>query len=278
MITSHALKAALFLGLATLVALPTFAKPSVKLKNIAAHVLVIPEDRSDITISVDYKNSKLPKIMIHSIGDALVADGKLNYRRVSCKQGEAVDILGTGRVEKDALPLVILKVPKNAHLSIEGASFGVVGATQSLELSIGGCGNWNVDDVRDEARLSVGGSGTINAKNAKRFDVNIGGAGDVRAKSANGLNASIGGSGDITVERIDGHADISVSGSGKVKIASGQIRTLDVSIAGNGDVYFGGEVNDINISIAGSGDIFVQKHTGSIKKSVVGSGNIKIGS
>lgn len=263
--------------IASLMASSAFAATEVELKNMAARVVVIAEDRADVAVTVTYGNAKVPTIMVHTSGDKYIADGKLKRNSMKCQNDGAVNISGIGLVSQSDLPVVHVRVPKNAVISSGGATFGTINETQNLDLGIGGCGTWTVANVADKAALAVGGSGTINAGNATSYEVAIGGSGDVHGKSGKAIEASIGGHGDITFERIDGPVEVSIGGSGDVAIKDGVVPNLDVSIAGSGDVRLGGEVKDVEVSIAGSGDVYIKKHTGSVEKSVVGSGKIHIG-
>ena len=62
-----------------------------------------------------------------------------------------------------------------------------------------------------------------------------------------------------------------------VRIDGGEVRSLDVSIVGSGDVVFNGRAGDVSASIAGSGDVRVAEATGAVNRSIVGSGDIRIG-
>ncbi|MBW8882393.1 MAG: hemagglutinin, partial [Asticcacaulis sp.] len=59
--------------------------PEVKLKDVAAHVVVIPENRSDIDLRVVYPaDNKFPTVMVHMEGRKLIADGKIDTRHLDC--------------------------------------------------------------------------------------------------------------------------------------------------------------------------------------------------
>jgi hypothetical protein len=254
-----------------------FAATQVELKNMAARVVVIAEDRADVALTVSYGTAKLPVIMVHTSGDKYIADGKLKRRSMACQHDGAVRISGVGTVAQADLPVVHIRVPKNASVSAGGATFGTINETQNLDLAIGGCGNWTVANVAGRAELAVGGSGTINAGSAKSFEVAIGGSGDVHGQNAQGLEASIGGHGNVVFEKVDGPVEASIGGSGNVEIKSGMTPKLEVAIGGSGNVRHGGEVKDVEVSIAGSGDVYIKKVTGAVEKSVFGSGKIHIG-
>lgn len=267
-------------ALAFIVAVPAMAATAkeVELENIAARVVVTPENRSDVELKVAYAaNTKLPKIMVHMEGDKLVADGKLKMRGLQCQGIDSVKINGIGVVAKADLPIVYIKVPMNAEVAAGGATFGQVGATSTLEFSQGGCGNWTVGNVGGKAEVNIGGSGDVNAGDTQDLEVNIGGSGNFRGKSVSALNANIGGNGDIELAKISGPAEVNIGGSGNVAVTDGFMPKLEVNIAGSGDVRFGGEAKDVEVNIVGSGDVRVKKVSGNISRSIMGSGNIVVG-
>lgn len=253
------------------------AATQVELKNMAAKVVVIAEDRADVALSVSYGKAKLPTIMVHTTGDKFIADGKIKMRHMRCHADGSVDVGGVGKVAASDLPVVYLRVPKNASIGSGGATFGQVNDTQSLDLAIGGCGNWTVGNVAQKAEIAVGGSGSVVMGNANNLDIAIGGSGDVKAGNVHNVEISIGGSGDVGIKSVNGNIDVSIGGNGDVNVEGGNVQKLDVSIAGSGDVRVNGTVKDIDASIAGSGDIWVKTLTGHVDKSIIGSGKVRVG-
>ncbi len=252
------------------------ASTEVELRHAAARVVVIPENRPDVSLVVAYGSSTLPKIMVHTEGDKLVADGKLEMHDLSCRDN-GVHVNGTGDVAAANLPLVTIRVPMDAKVSLGGASYGEVGASKSLEFDAGGCGNWKLGDVAGKGEINIGGSGTVNAGGIGEAEVNIGGSGNFHARSVGRLEGNIGGHGDIDADTITGDSEINIGGSGNVNLNGGMSPKMEINVAGSGHVTFGGEVRDLEVNIVGSGDVHVKKVTGNVSKSVMGSGNIVIG-
>ena len=252
------------------------AHTEVELKNIAARVVVTPENRPDVELKVAYGNAKVPVIMVSTRGNTLVADGKLRGRHLNCKAG-GVDIGGLGSVASADLPIVYIKVPMDAKVSAGGATYGKLGASQSLEFSEGGCGNWQLGDVAGKAEVNIGGSGDVSLTRSADAAVNIGGSGNFTATSVNAIEANIGGNGDILVNQVSGPVEVNIGGSGNVKLDSGVASKMEVNIAGSGDVRFGGEAKSLEVNIVGSGDVRVKTVSGNISKSVMGSGNVIVG-
>lgn len=252
------------------------AHTEVELKNMAARVVVLPENRADVDLKVVYGKARVPVIMVSTKGDTLVADGKLKNRHLNCKAG-GVDIGGLGMVASADLPTVYIKVPMDARVSAGGATYGTVGASHSLEFSEGGCGNWQLASVSGGAQVNIGGSGDVVLASSADAEVNIGGSGNFTATSVNALEANIGGNGDIVVDKVNGPVSVNIGGSGNVKLNNGVAAKLEVNIAGSGDVRFGGEAKSLEVKIVGSGDVRVKTVSGNISKSVMGSGNVIVG-
>ena len=105
------------------------ASTEVELKDVAARVVVTPENRTDVDLKVAYGKAQLPQIMVHTVGSKLVADGKLKGKHLQCKGGNAVSVDGVGTVASSDLPTIYIKVPLNASVSAGGATFGQLGAS-----------------------------------------------------------------------------------------------------------------------------------------------------
>ena len=253
------------------------AATEVELKDVAARVVVTPENRQDVELKVAYGKAQVPQIMVHTTGNKLVADGKLRNSHLECKSGNTVNIGGMGNVAQADLPVVYIKVPMDAHVAVSGATTGQLGASSSLEFSQGGCGNWTLGDVGGKSEINIGGSGDVAAGNSRDLEVNIGGSGNFRGQSVQTLEANIGGNGDINLARISGTAEVNIGGSGNVILGDGSVSSLEVNIAGSGDVRFAGEAKDVEVNIVGSGDVRVKRVTGNVSKSILGSGNIIVG-
>ena len=271
------------LALVSLAAIAAFtataasAATEVELRDMAAKVVVQPENRSDVELKVVYGNAKVPVIMVHTEGDTFIADGKLKHKNLECKDNGATYIEGMGTVAQGDLPTVYIKVPMDAKVSAGGATYGTLGKSTSLELDEGGCGKWTVDDVAGKAEINIGGSGDVTTGNMGDAEINIGGSGNFNGAAANALEANIGGNGDIVLNRINGNAEVNIGGSGNVKMLDGQASRLEVNIAGSGDVRFGGTAKDVEANIVGSGDVRVKAVTGNISKTVMGSGSVIVG-
>lgn len=263
-------------AIAAMTATAASAATEVELKDMAAKVVVQPENRADVELKVVYGNAKVPVIMVHTEGDRFIADGKLWHKNLNCRDN-GVNIDGMGTVAQADLPTVYVKVPMNAKVSAGGATFGTLGASSTLEFNHGGCGTWTLGNVAGKAEINIGGSGDITAGSAGDAEINIGGSGNYSGTSVNAMEANIGGNGNINIAHINGNGEVNIGGSGNVKVEEGSMPRLEVNIAGSGDVGFGGTAGALEVNIVGSGDVRVKAVTGNVSKTVMGSGHIIVG-
>lgn len=280
-------------------AAPAFAKdgPEVEIRHAVARVAVIVEDRADIAVEVEQGSSGLPAIQVTRVGNEVRIDGGLRRRGFlnrsngirECRSGPenaqrpgdgaSVEVRDLGRINISDAPLIVIRTPRQVDVSASGAVFGSVGrGASSVELGSIGCGYWNVANTEGPVSLSIGGSGGIRAGSSTSLDISIGGSGSVTAGATRDLEIAIGGSGDVAVARIDGPLDVAIGGSGDVIVRDGTSPDVSISIAGSGDVNFGGVAGDVDVSIAGGGDVTIARATGAVSRSVAGSGDIRIGS
>lgn len=284
-------------GVAVLAA-PAMAE-EIEIRHAVARVIVMPEDRSDVSVEITQGSSELPQLQIDRRGGKVRIDGGLGQGRGfgvsfggdqirSCRSGPAdarqpgegasVEVRGVGRVRLEDAPLIVLRTPRAVEVKGSGAVFGAIGrGARSVDLGNAGCGSWTVANVDGRAELAVGGSGAIRAGTSHALEAAVGGSGSIYAGATGALEASVGGSGSIDVARVDGPTEINIGGSGGVRVRGGRADRLEVSIGGSGDVGFDGSAGDVSVAIAGSGDVRVAEATGRVSRSVVGSGNLQIG-
>ncbi len=267
-------------ALASLAAGAASAAPLAEVRNAAARVVVIPEDRQDVKVEFASINPALPLTIREDVGRVIV-DGGL-HRRIGGCQAEfgkiTVRVHGLGDVAYDNLPQIIIRTPRQARVEASGAVFGSVGRTDSLELSNAGCGDWTIANVKGELRLNQLGSGDSRTGSAGVLVAHVAGSGDVMVKDiGGGATIDIAGSGDVSAASISGALKANIAGSGDVRIDRGRATEFDVHIAGSGDVRFGGVADRVNAAVAGSGDVDVAKVTGPVRKSILGSGDVIIG-
>ena len=274
-------KSIVVLGAATavLAACVANAAPSVEVRNAAATVTVIPENRSDVSVSMARTNRSLP-ITVTRDGDTVRVEGDVRWS-ANCHRSFGVDhvsVFGVGDFSRAQLPAVVIRTPMDARVSAGGAVFGAVSRASSLTLSNSGCGDWMVANVAGPLIVHASGSGDIGAGEAASADIVVSGSADVRTRALHGgLKVSVSGSGDIGVASVAGPFDAHVAGSGNVIVHGGDVSVMTVGIAGSGDVRFDGVAQSLKASVAGSGDLTVRKVLGPVTRHVAGSGDIHIG-
>ena len=253
---------------------------SLEIKDAVVRVVVIPEARTDIKVEVASQNANLP-LDVRTRGDRTVIDGGLRRRVRSCQSRGSkvvVSVNGVGSVGWNDIPQLVIRTPRDVVIEAGGAVYGSVGRSGNLKVFNAGCGDWTVANVAGRLVFNQAGSGDAKLGSAKTAHLRIAGSGDIDAqKIAEGLEVDLAGSGDVDVVEAGGPLDVKVAGSGDVHVARGRADEMNASIAGSGDISFGGTAQSLNARIAGSGDVRVKDVTGEVKKTVVGSGSITVG-
>ena len=265
-----------------------------EIKHAAARVVVIPEARNDVQVTITPGAARLPQLEVRRRGASVEIDGDLRNRIRECglrgvgvvrdtgnpvrpDSQLSVEIRDHGRVRVADLPLITARVPLDADVSAGGAVWGSIGRARSVDLGAAGCGDWTVANVSGPLEVSIAGSGDVSTGTSTRAQVSVAGSGDVRLGPVAGpLKASVAGSGDIHVASVQGDIDASIAGSGDIRVAGGRAGALDASIAGSGDIRVDGAVQSLDASVLGSGDVHVAAVHGSVSQSVMGSGDIVV--
>ena len=310
--TSLALAAAIA---STLCASPAFAAPGVQVENAAGRLVVIPEDRANVQVTVTRSSMAVPLPQIRTEGDRVFVDGGLRGRIEGCgvvnfnimgairhhagepNPGQRVRIRGLGAVPLDQLPVITARVPRDASVAASEAVWGDVGPTERLRLAKSGCGDFRVADVRGDFDLASSGAGDTAAGRVGRLRAHLSGSGDLLTgdvrgdadlsisgssdsklgRVGGGLAVAVAGSGDVRAVEINGPLNATVAGSGDVVVDGGHAPTMSTRVAGSGDVRFGGEAGALSVEASGSGDVHVARVTGPVAKRVHGSGEVVIG-
>ncbi len=282
--------------------------PEIEVQHAVARMVVIVEDRQDVSVEIEGGAAGLPRPTVERRGNVWRIDGQLGRnatRRCNAGSslarqpgdGASVEVSGKGRVDLAAAPLVVVRTPRRLDVEIkDGAVFGAIGrGATSVGLSNGGCGHWTVANVSGPLALSITGSGDMRAGTSGKLAANIMGSGDIYAGATGdvaanimgsgdmsvgagrALDANIMGSGDMRLARIDGPVSANIMGSGNIVVASGRATSLSASIPGSGDIDFRGEAGAVSASILGSGDIRIAASNGPISQNTMGSGRVRIG-
>jgi len=275
----------------------TFTGENLRIRHVAANVVITPEDRTDYVIEIANPAGRTPMPTVEVSEGRVTIDGQLRGRIENCTEGGGASLRDYGDVSAEELPTITIRAPRALSLDRSGAGTLQVGATQSLDLDFASCGTADLGDVAGDldidlagsGRVTTGAAGTLNADVAGSGELNVGavaggasidiaGSGAVRLASLNGdLNTDGAGSGNLVIQGGEiGDASVDLAGSGDVDI-TGSVRRLDVSIVGSGDVDVAGVVGEIDADIAGSGSVTAQSVTGAVRKEVWGSGDVRVG-
>ena len=276
---------------AAMIAATSASAASVEIRDAVVRVTVVSEPRNDVVVQVVKTNAKLPLRINRQDDGRVVVDGSpdesnwltglLGRRAASCNfsgSHPSVTVWGIGSIDVDDMPQIIVHAPMDAEVSTSGATIGSINRTDSLILSIAGCDDWTVANVRGRLKIHDAGSGRIRAGTAGELAINIAGSGSLRTHAiGNGVSAHIAGSGEVDIEEASGPIQVEIAGHGDVRIGGGHATDMRVSIVGSGDVAYKGVADNLRAAIAGSGEIVVAKVTGTVRKSIAGSGAIDVG-
>jgi len=257
-----------------------YAATGLKVRDAVAVLKIIPEDRTDVAYEMSNPGALVsPTVKVE--GASLVVDGRMPRRIRDCRTraGWAVTVNGVGEVDESEMPVITVRMPRTMDVSIGNAVKADVGAAESLNLSVAGCGPVTVGDMAGDLSVSVAGSGDVVTGGARKANVSAAGSGDVVIGAVSEkFQAAVAGSGSVTAADVTGVVDVSIAGSGDVSVNAGTLSKADVSIAGSGDVALGGNVERLQTSIMGSGDVTVRGAAGAVDANIMGSGSVRVSS
>jgi len=257
-----------------------YAVRGVTVRDAAALVRVVPEERADVAVSV-VNPGPLPAPSVRVSRGRLLIDGQLRRQIRSCRvRGSDFEVVTSrqGRLSVAQLPTIELRVPREADLSAGGAVRLHVAPAQSARVRLDGCGDADIVRVDEEAEIAVSGAADLRLYEAGSAEISMAGGGDVVVGVVReGLRLSIAGAGDFTAARADGPTNIAVQGAGDVTIRDGRATTLSVAIAGAGDVVHNGSAERLDVVILGGGDVRVAAVSGEVTRRILGGGEVRIG-
>lgn len=157
-----------------------------------------------------------------------------------------------------------------------GVLEGRIGNVSQVSLDIAGAADVDLGDVAGDFTVEISGAGDVNVGNTGNADVEINGAGAVNFATITGfLDASISGAGEVNADRLDGAADITISGTGSSHIAAGRAAPFEATVNGLGDIHFGGVAVNPDVVVNGMGDVYLGSYEGTLEHR---GGSLTIGS
>ncbi len=220
--------------------------PTLKIENAAVRVVVIPEARADLAVSVRAGAARLPAVKVSRQGAVTIIDGGLTPGLVDRMKGRpaAADCEGTmvvaggGRWRADQLPVVTVRAPMTVKIESVGAVLGQVGAADYVSLNDKGCGDWALGDTPNLSLVHDG-------------------AGTVRAR------------------QVTAGLAVQVNGAGTVIVAGGFTAHADLLVKGKGRIDHKGTIGQLNGAVNGAGLVTVGLVSGTVEKEVRGSGDVR---
>jgi hypothetical protein len=256
------------------------AAASVEIRDAAAQVTVVPEDRADVRVEFLTRDPRLPFKVKQ--GRRTIVDGGLKGSRIrSCHGSGAsaiVSVAGVGELPLAALPRIVVHTPRNVEVTAGGAVYGSIGRAANAALGNAGCGDWTIANVDQELKIALAGSGDARAGGSAFAKLRAAGSGDIAIGEVRGpADIDVAGSRRVTVRSVSGELDVHVAGSADVTVEAGRATPMTATIAGSGNVTFRGVADSLDARVTGSGDIRVGQVRGVVKKRVMGSGRVIIG-
>lgn len=242
----------------------SFTASAVQVRDVPV-IDIQPYDGREVVVTLSGRESMLKDINVRQRGDMVVIEGKgtagdgtvirLGHGPISVSGSLVGGVISAGNIvvagggsrvnittsDRPSLKATV-KVPKGTKLDLSGVfDTATVGDTEGpLQVALQGGGDLNVGSVTDTVLSLQGG-------------------------------------GDITIKEVNGNTlTVSLQGSGDVSVEGGKVNALSVTIQGSGGVTFDGHADNANLSVMGSGDIKIARVTNTPVKRCLGSGSINV--
>src|SRR6185312_4643466 len=247
--------------------------PEIELRDLAARVVVTPENRSDIDVRVRYGKAKVPTLMVSHRGNVTVLDGHLSslqhglHFNINFSDGDngadhgRVFITGVGDVDIGDLPMVFVRVPMNAEVKDSAYTFGTIGPSNSLNFILNGSGDWNISAVNGPLNIIDSGSGSVHVASAGDSVIDNMGSSDIQVGRVHRLKLSLSGSGAFKSEQSD---DTQLQNMGSSDIQLGRVGLLKAQLNGSGDLSLDGVSDGLTLVNTGASDVSVNRLNGPV--------------
>ncbi|MBI4243926.1 MAG: DUF2807 domain-containing protein [Planctomycetes bacterium] len=197
--------------------------------------------KKDYNLSIETDDNLLPYIVTKTSGDTLLISTKDNY-----------NLKPTNSIK------VEIGLPELASVATAGGSNITISDldTKAFQLDSRGSSNITLNGTADKFSASIAGSVRfVSSITTQEISINARGSADVELSgTTDKLSFEVAGSGTLKADTFTSNtASISIRGSGRVNVKATE--SLDVNIAGSGDVIYHGRPLKINQSIKGAGSI-----------------------
>jgi len=248
---------------------------SIRLRYVAARVVVTPEDRTDISIEIDNPGS-VPTPELSLERGRLTVDGRLRGRIGNCTE-DGAELRGYGFVSHDQMPLITIRTPRDVDLNFTGAGRAEIGETHDLALDVNGCARANAGEAMGDASVDLNGSGEVVVAGARDASIDLNGSGRVRFEAVRGAaNAEVNGSGGVIIATLTGSLTVENKGSGSLEVLAGAVTEADIELFGSGQVTLAAPTQRLVVSIFGSGDVNAPVPVGEVEAEIFGSGDVRV--
>ncbi len=248
---------------------------AIRLRHVAARVVVTAEDRDDVEISIENPGgAPMPELSLER--GRLTIDGRLNGRIGSCRE-DGVDLRGYGFVRYEEAPLITIRTPRGLDLNFTGAGRAEISETATLDLNVNGCAHAAAANVTGDADLNLNGSGRITVAGAENANINLNGSGQVRVDVIRaGVESEVNGSGGVSIGALNGSMKLENRGSGSMEVDSGAVTQGEIELFGSGRVRLNAPAERLVVSIFGSGDVDAPVVLGALEAKIFGSGDVRV--
>lgn len=274
---AHFIAAASVSALMGLALAQSAAAQSVEVKHAVARVVVIPEDRRDIGVEIVPGRADLPALQVMRQGNDVEIDGGLANRRLGPGRVSVINRCEAGDPEaRQPGQGARVRVRDVGEVALEDAPMVVLRTPRDVDVDTGSAVYGAVGPGARSLELHSGGCGQWTVANVSGpANISVGGSGRVRMGEVQQLTASIGGSGTVTA-RVAHGVKASIGGSGDVRV--GRVEgPIEIRIGGSGDVRLdAGRSNQVDVSIAGSGNVHFDGIADRVAVATVGSGDVYI--
>lgn len=255
----------------------TFPDGDIDIRHTAARIVVIPEDRTDISVEIDNQAGATPLPTVEAEADGgIVIDGRLRGRIGGC-EGETVRLRGYDNITHAQMAVITIRTPRTVDLDLGGANVTEIGATQALSVSHAGCGVTRAADVAGELDVDLAGSGEVLTGAANSLNADVAGSGRLSVGAvAAGANIDMAGSGTVEIASLTGALERDGAGSGDIFVRAGAITEARIRQAGSGDVELVAAIQTLDAAVVGSGDILVTGDVANAEARIMGSGNVTV--
>lgn len=252
-----------------------YAATSVEIREAAANVRIIPEDRADISVEIA-AGSRVRSPEVRAARGHVVIDGNIRTRMCTDR---GVRVEGVGNVPRSDLPTITIRTPRAVNFTSAGAVWADIGASAGGDMVFRGCGDAIVAQSSGDLSVTLAGSGDVDVADvAGTMTARLEGSGNLRGRGAQGAHLELAGSGNLSMGAVRGDLDANLAGSGNLTVASVTAPKAALNVAGSGGLRVdGGQAERLEARVAGSGGIRFGGRAGVLDANLAGSGNIRVG-